>query len=200
MLRLTVLWGCAGSVTVCDSVRNHLVPLLLGLAVKQSNDRDGHVVTSDTTGLAVRSQAVVHHVFTDGRQLLLCGNSTADELDNGLRRLAVPDTYRPRVRIGVPCSILCGSLTVTGKHNKLVIIRQVVNSHVGVGGNDLLLRREVGALLEFEVTDGTRQGEVAVDTTKVDEATGGANSSLLTYSNVSRVGNTELDNRDVPSF
>jgi hypothetical protein len=188
VLRLTVLWGCAGSVTVCDSVRNHLVPLLLGLAVKQSNDRDGHVVTSNTTGLAVRSQAVVHHVFTDGRQLLLCGNSTADELDNGLRRLAVPDTYRARVRIGVPCNISCWSLTVTSKHNKLVIVRQVVNSDIGVGSNDLLLRREVGALLELKVTDGTRQGEVAVDTTKVDEATSGANSSLLTYVNVSEVG------------
>lgn len=94
MLRLTVLWGCAGSVTVCDSVRNHLVPLFLALAVEQSNNSNSHVVATDTTCLAVRGQAVIHHVFTDGRQLLLSCNTTADELDNGLRRLAVPDTYR----------------------------------------------------------------------------------------------------------
>ena len=200
VLRLTVLWGCAGSVTVCDSVRNHLVPLLLGLAVKQSNDRNGHVVTSNTTRLAVRGQAVVHHVFTDGRQLLLCCNSAADELDDGLRRLAIPDTCRTRVRNGLSCSVSCELLTVTGKHNKLVIVGKVVNSHVGVGGDNLLLRREIGALLELKVTDGTRQGEVAVDATKVDKASSSANSCLLTYSGVSKIRDEEPEGRDAPSF
>jgi hypothetical protein len=71
-------------------------------------------------------------------------------------------------------------LTVTGKHNKLVVVGKVVNSHVGVGSDNLLLRREIGALLVLKVTDGTGEGEVAVDTTKVDEATSGANSGLLT--------------------
>jgi hypothetical protein len=38
------------------------------------------------------------------------------------------------------------------------------------GGDYLLLRGEVGALLELEVADGTRQGEVAIDAAKVNEA------------------------------
>lgn len=76
-------------------------------------------------------------------------------------------------------------LTVTCKHNELVILRKVVDSHVGVSSNDLLLGRKVGALLEFEITDGTGKGEVAVDTTEIDEAAGGANSCLLTYFRVS---------------
>ena len=41
---------------------------------------------------------------------------------------------------------------------------------VGEGGDYLLLGREVGALLELEVTYRARQGEVAVDAAKVDEA------------------------------
>jgi hypothetical protein len=76
-------------------------------------------------------------------------------------------------------------LTVTSKHNELIVVGKVVNSHIGVSGNDLLLRRQVGALLELEVTDSTGKGEVAVDTTKIDKAAGGANSCLLAYSSVS---------------
>jgi hypothetical protein len=78
-------------------------------------------------------------------------------------------------------------LTVTGEHNKFVIVREVVDSHVGVGGDNLLLWGKIGALLELKVTDGTGKGEVAVDTTKVDKTTSGANSGLLTYSEVSKV-------------
>jgi hypothetical protein len=69
--RLTVLWGCARPITVCHPVGNHLIPFILRLAVEQGNHRDGHVVASNTTSLAVRGQAVVHHVFANGRQLLL---------------------------------------------------------------------------------------------------------------------------------
>lgn len=56
-----------------------------------------------------------------------------------------------------------------------------MHSDIWVCGNDLLLRGKLGALLEFEVTNGTRQGEVAIDTAKVDEATGGTDTSLLAY-------------------
>ena len=52
---------------------------------------------------------------------------------------------------------------------------------VGESGDDLLLRGQIGALLEFEITNGTREGEVAIDTAKVDETTGGADTSLLAY-------------------
>lgn len=76
-------------------------------------------------------------------------------------------------------------LTVTCEHNKLVIIRKVVDGHIGEGGDDLLLRRQVGALLELEIANSTGQGEVAVHTAKVDEATGCADSCLFTYYDVS---------------
>ena len=85
-------------------------------------------------------------------------------------------------------------LTVTCKHNELIIIRKVVNSHVGVSGNDLLLRRKVGALLELEITDGTGEGEVAIDTTEIDKAAGGANSCLLTCLKVSMLRNSKIEN------
>ena len=93
-----------------------------------------------------------------------------------------------------------GLLTVTGKHNKLVVVGKVVDSHIGVGGDNLLLRREIGALLELKVTDGTGQGEVAVDATKVDKATSGANSCLLACLRVSKVRNRGAENRNAPSF
>ena len=40
---------------------------------------------------------------------------------------------------------------------------------IGEGGDDLVLGGELGALLELEVADGARQGQVAIDTAKVDE-------------------------------
>jgi hypothetical protein len=54
-----------------------------------------------------------------------------------------------------------------------------VDGHIGVCGDDLLLGGELGALLEFEVTDSTGQSEVAIDTAEVDEATSSADTSLL---------------------
>lgn len=50
---------------------------------------------------------------------------------------------------------------------------------IGVGGNDLLLGRKLGALLELEISDGAGQGEVAVNTAKVDKSAGGRDSCLL---------------------
>lgn len=74
-----------------------------------------------------------------------------------------------------------------------------MNGHVRVGGDDLLLRGQIGALLELEVANGTGQGKVAVDTTEVDEATSGADSCLLTFCKVS-TANTMATERDEPSF
>jgi hypothetical protein len=50
---------------------------------------------------------------------------------------------------------------------------------VGECGNDLLLRGEIGALLELEVTYRAGQGEVTVHAAKVDEASCGLNTCLL---------------------
>jgi hypothetical protein len=49
------------------------------------------------------------------------------------------------------------------------------------GSDYLLLWREVGALLEFEIANGTRQREIAVNSAKVDETTGSTNASLFAY-------------------
>lgn len=54
-----------------------------------------------------------------------------------------------------------------------------MHCHIGVGSHDLLLGGELGALLEFKVTDSTGQSEVTVDTAEVDEATRSTNASLL---------------------
>jgi len=56
-----------------------------------------------------------------------------------------------------------------------------MNGDVGVGCNDLLFGCEISALLEFEITDGAGQGQVAIDPSKVDEATCGAYTRFLAY-------------------
>jgi hypothetical protein len=53
--------------------------------------------------------------------------------------------------------------------------------HVRECGHDLVLGGQLSALLELEITNGTRQGKVAVDTTKVDKAAGSSNSVLLLF-------------------
>ena len=50
---------------------------------------------------------------------------------------------------------------------------------VGKGGDYLLFGGKIGALLEFEVTYRTRQGEVAVDAAKVDKATSSLDTRLF---------------------
>ena len=90
--RLAVLGRCARPVAIRHSLAYHAVPLLLGFAVKQSNDTHGHVVAANAASLAVAGQAVVHHVFADRVQFLLGGDASSDEFHNGLRRLAIPDT------------------------------------------------------------------------------------------------------------
>jgi hypothetical protein len=56
-----------------------------------------------------------------------------------------------------------------------------MHCHIGVGSHNLLLGRQLGALLEFKVTDGARQSEVTVDTAEIDETARGADTSLLAY-------------------
>lgn len=70
--------------------------------------------------------------------------------------------------------------TVTRNHQEFIIFGQVVHDDVWIGGNNLLLRGELCALFEFEVANGPGKGEVAIDTSKVDEAAGGSDSCLFT--------------------
>ena len=71
------------------------------------------------------------------------------------------------------------SLTVTGNHKELVFLRKLVHFDIGKGGNDLVFGGKLGALLEFEVANGTRQRQIAVDSAKVDETASGCDSVLL---------------------
>ena len=70
-------------------------------------------------------------------------------------------------------------LTVARNHQKFVIFADVVYLDVGEGSDYLLLGREICALLELEIADGTRQGEVAIDTAEVDKTAGCLNTGLL---------------------
>jgi hypothetical protein len=70
-------------------------------------------------------------------------------------------------------------LTIASNDKELVIFADVVDLNIRVGGNYLLLGREVGALLELEVSDSSRQGEIAVDTTEIDEASSGLDTCFL---------------------
>lgn len=92
-MRLAVLGRGARPVSVRNPLCDLVVPLLFGLAIEQSDDSHGHVVTAHAAGLAVGGQAVVHHVLANPGQLLLGGDPPPHEFDYGLRRLAVPDTY-----------------------------------------------------------------------------------------------------------
>ena len=54
-----------------------------------------------------------------------------------------------------------------------------MDGHIRESSDDLLLRREICALLELKVANSSAECEVAVDTAKVDKATCGADTSLL---------------------
>lgn len=72
-----------------------------------------------------------------------------------------------------------GRRTVASNDKELVVAVDLVDLDVREGSDDLLLRGKIGALLEFEVAYRTGQGEVAVDTAKVDEASCGLDTCLL---------------------
>lgn len=57
--------------------------------------------------------------------------------------------------------------------------------HVGISSDYLLFRRQIGALLELEIAYCARQGQVTVDTAKVDKATCGLDACLFGYTVVS---------------
>ena len=71
--------------------------------------------------------------------------------------------------------------TVTSNDEKFVVAVDLVYLDIGECGDDLLLRGQVRTLLELEVTYRARQGEVAVDTAKVDEASCGLDTGLLSW-------------------
>ena len=71
------------------------------------------------------------------------------------------------------------SLTVASKYEELVIVGQVVDHNIGVCGNDLLLGCQLGALLELKIANSSRESQISVHATKVDETASSSDTSLL---------------------
>jgi hypothetical protein len=94
VIGLAVLWRRTWTLSIGHPLRDILIPLLLCLSVEETNDSNGHVVTTNASRVAARSQAVVHHVLADRLKRLLRHNSTPNELDDRLRRLTIPDTWK----------------------------------------------------------------------------------------------------------
>jgi hypothetical protein len=53
------------------------------------------------------------------------------------------------------------TLTVASNNNEFVLVRQFVLRNVGVGGDDLRLRRQVGVFLVLEIAESAGQREIA---------------------------------------
>jgi hypothetical protein len=70
-------------------------------------------------------------------------------------------------------------LTIACNNKELVVGGDLVYLDIGERGDNLLLGGKVGALLELEVTYRAGEGEVAVHATKVDEASCGLDTCLL---------------------
>lgn len=73
--------------------------------------------------------------------------------------------------------------TITCNHKELVVIRNIVNSDLWKGSDDLLLWGKVGAFFELEVAYRSGEREIAVHASEVDETTCGANSCFFTCEN-----------------
>lgn len=71
-------------------------------------------------------------------------------------------------------------LTIACDYQKFIIVGKFVDNDVGICSNDLLLGSKLCALLEFKIANGSREGQVAVDTSEIDETAGSGNSCLLT--------------------
>ena len=72
-----------------------------------------------------------------------------------------------------------GGPTIASHDEEFVVAVDLVYLDIGECGDDLLLRGKIRTLLELEVTYRAGQGEVAVDTAKVDEASCGLDTGLL---------------------
>lgn len=76
-------------------------------------------------------------------------------------------------------SVQSRDITITSNHQEFIVVRNIVDSDIWVGCNNLLLWGKLGALLELEVSNGSRQSEVAVNTSEVNKPTSSSDSCLL---------------------
>lgn len=79
-----------------------------------------------------------------------------------------------------------------------------MRNDVGVGSDDLLLGFEGQVLLEFEIAQGAREGEVAVDTAEFDKAACRGDTGRLLCAISTRAMVAEqvesCNDRDIPLF
>lgn len=73
-----------------------------------------------------------------------------------------------------------GRRTITSNNQELVVVAELMHDDVRISSYYLLLWCELRTLFEFKVANGAREGEVAIDPTKVDETAGRDNSGLFT--------------------
>ena len=62
--------------------------------------------------------------------------------------------------------------TVAGYDEELIVFCDIVYRDIGKSGHNLLLRRKIRALLEFEVANGSTERKVAIDSAEINKATG----------------------------
>jgi hypothetical protein len=60
--------------------------------------------------------------------------------------------------------------TVAGYNKEFVVFRDLMYCNIWKCGHDLLLWRQICALLELEVANGSAEREISVDSAKVDES------------------------------
>ena len=115
-------------------------------------------------------------------QVLLSSDASPDKFNNSLRGLAIPDTYRGKRFSASSISLLWKSdypLTIARNDKKLVVLRNFMSCHIGIGRDNLLFWGQVGALLELEIAQRAGQGQVSVDSAKVNKSTSCTNARLF---------------------
>ena len=95
--------------------------------------------------------------------------------------------------------------TVTCNDEKLVVFGDFMGCNVRVCGDNLLFGGEVCGALEFKVAQGPGEGEVAIDSAKVDEPSCSTYPRFFSCRQTVRRGSAakvglECRNRGVPSF
>jgi hypothetical protein len=69
--------------------------------------------------------------------------------------------------------------TIASNHQELVVLCNLVCGDVGVCGDYLLFGGQLGALFEFKIANSPGEGEVAVNTPKINKAAGSTYTRLL---------------------
>lgn len=152
-LRLEILERLAGTGRTClKTSRKSLRPLL-------KLDEDGrHVVAANTLG-GIGGEALVEEFTKDGGELGLGVHSVLHELADLVVAEDFPDTV--------------------ATHENEAIILVVDDLNVGHGRDKLLLGLELGVLLVLEITDGTGEVQVTVDSAVNDKAASVGDTLLL---------------------